>query len=243
MNWPGYSGCVVRKVAVAVARGCCLLTCLTVVSACGGGGGGSDSGSSSGDAGGSPDGIRVLHGAIDAAPVDLISSLNGSTLVSQVTFAGDKSYRRAPSGSQVFSLTRAFSPSQVVATVAADVASGGRYSVLLYGDVETFGLRTSLIEDVVPSEFSGSLIRFVNGVTGASAVQASGGEARATVAFGGASDYLGVSPGADVPVVVVRSADGAPAVSSRVSLSEGGAYTFLIAGEVSFYVKGVLFRD
>lgn len=244
MSWRGDSNGLVWSAAATVFRWCSLVTCLCVVAACGGGGGGgSGSDASGGDGGSSQYGVRVLHGAIDAAPVDLITSLGGSTLVSQATFAGDKSYRRAPSGSQVLSLTRAFSPSQVVATVAADVASDGRYSVLLYGDIETFGLRTSLIEDVVPRGFSGALVRFVNGATGASAVQASAGAARATLAFGEASEYLPVAPGSDVAVVAVRTADGAPVVNARVDLVEGGAYTFLIAGEVSFYVKGVLLRD
>jgi hypothetical protein len=218
-----------------------------LLSACGGGGGGGGSGSGGG---GSSDsrGIRVLHASIDASPVDLISSAASSTLISQVVFADSKGYRRAPSGAQTVSVTKAFSSSQVVQSFQVDLNPDDRYSILMYGDNQTFGVRTTLLRDEVPADISGVAVRIVNGVTGASAVSASissGGQvaAQEQVSFGEASEYLLIPGAGDVVISAVRSADGRTAARSTVTLTQGGAYTFLVAGEVGYYSKGILFRD
>lgn len=208
------------------------------LSACGGGGGGG------GDSeGGSEYGVRVLHGAIDAAPVDVISSARSGLVVSQAVFAGSKGYGSLPSGAQSLTLTRTLSPSQVVASFDATVESQDRYSLLLYGDSQTFGLRTRLIKDDVPSDVSGASIRVVNGATGASSViVAFSGGAGTEVEFGQNSQYLSISSGT-ITVRSTRRSDGAVVTSANVSLEEGAAYTYLIAGQVGYYTKGVLFRD
>lgn len=213
-----------------------VIVSLIGLAACGGGGGGGGEGSSE-------YGVRVLHGAIDAAPVDVISSAQSGPVVSQAVFAGSKGYRPLPSGSQSLSLARTLSPSQVVASFNASVESRDRYSLLLYGDVQTFGLRARLIKDEIPSDISGAAIRFVNGATGASSVivNVSGG-AGTEVEFGQNSDYFFTSPG-EVSVRVTRRADGAVVASANLTLEEGAAYTYFVAGQVGYYVKGVLLRD
>lgn len=206
------------------------------LTACGGGGGGGGEGSSE-------YGVRVLHGAIDAAPVDVISSAQSGPVVSQAMFAGSKGYRPLLSGTQSLSLTRTLSPSQVVASFDATIESRDRYSLLLYGDLQTFGLRTRLIKDEIPSDISGAAIRLVNGVTGAASVVVTvSGSGGADVEFGQNSDYLSTSPG-EVPVRVTRKSDGAVVATATLSLEQGGAYTYFIAGQLGYYAKGVLLRD
>jgi hypothetical protein len=185
-----------------------------------------------------------MHAAIDAAPVDLVASGSGETVISKAVFAGDKGYRSAPSGSQSYNLTRAAAPSQVVASLPITVEGDSRHTVLFFGDTQVFGLRAKVIADQIPDSFSGAVVRVVNGVTGASAVTANVGTTSLPVTpFGGASDYVEVPVGSGVSIVASRAADGRRAASATVDLVEGGAYTFLVAGEVGYYSRGVLFRD
>ncbi|MFO0417098.1 MAG: DUF4397 domain-containing protein [Pseudomonadota bacterium] len=232
-----------------LARYFLALVVSAVVIGCGGGGGGG--GGNGGDGGGALDGadseygVRVLHAAIDASPVDLVVSGSGQTVVSQAVFAGQKSYRSAPSGAQNFNLTRAFAPAQVVASLPITVEGDGRYTVLLFGDTQVFGLRAKVVTDQIPDDFSGAVVRVVNGATGAAAVRVNVGAVSIPGAtpFGGVSDYVEVPAGSGVSVVASRAADGQRAGGVTVDLAQGGAYTFLVAGEVGYYSKGVWFRD
>ena len=211
-----------------------------VATACGGGGGGGGSGDGGSD---SADGVRVLHGSIDAAPVDVISSAASSAVVSQAVFAGAKGYRSLRSGEQVLSLTRALNPGDVIASFNQNIAKGGRYSILLYGDGETFGLRTRLIVDEVPASISGASVRVVNGVTGAASLNVSiSGGGSEQIGFGQNSRYIETSAG-DVTISTSRAADGRVVSSVTPTLQAGRAYTVLVAGEVGYYVKSVLFTD
>ena len=238
----------VRAGISRVCVGVVFLSLISLLSACGGGGGGGGGNGSTG--GGSDDarGVRVLHASIDAAPVDLLSSAAASPVVTQIRFAGSRGYRRVPSGAQVLSLTRAFSPSQVVESFNVDVQPSDQYSILMYGDNQTFGVRAKLLKDEVPSDITGAAVRLVNGVTGASAVNFSAAvgatvAVQSQVSFGDASDYLRIGSAGELILSASRSADGRIVARSTVQLAEGGCYTFFVAGEVSYYTKGILFRD
>ena len=205
------------------------------MTACGGGGGGGGGGSDSSH------GVRVLHAAVDAAPVDVVSG--GATVLSQQFFAGDKGYRALSGGPQVLSLTRTLDPADILATFSVDVTSAGRYSILLYGDLQNLGLRTRLIEDAVPEDITGALVRVVNGVAGAATLTVSVSPGEATqVGFGQNSDYL-ITQAGEVRVDARRTVDGSRAGSVVLSAEEGRAYTVLFAGEVGFYTKAVAFSD
>jgi hypothetical protein len=131
----------------------------------------------------------------------------------------------------------------VIGTLSVDASSGDRYTVLLYGDNATFGLRTQLFKDEIPDAQGNAVLRVVNGVTQAATVTVSIGAAPAqTITFGGATDYVATSGGA-VNVSAVRTTDGAPVQSGPITLEAGKAYTLLLAGEIGYYTKGVLFTD
>jgi hypothetical protein len=122
-------------------------------------------------------------------------------------------------------------------------SSKDRYTILLYGDTTTFGLRTRLIKDEIPEMSGNAVLRVINGVTQAANVTVSIGTAPAqSIAFGGDSGYI-ATPGGAVNVTAVRSIDGSPLQSGAVTLEAGKAYTLLLAGEVGYFVKSVLFTD
>jgi hypothetical protein len=213
---------------------------VAMASACGGGGGGGGGGGSEGD---SAYGVRVLHAAIDGVPVDLSSSSSSAPLLSQQVFAGTKGYRGLPDGIQTLSLTRTQTPSDVKGTFSVGATSNDRYTILLYGDTTTFGLRTRLIKDEIPELNGNAAIRVINGVTKAAEVTVTVGSSSAqSVAFGGDSGYILTAPGA-VTITAARSVDGSPLQSGPITLAGDTAYTLLLAGEVGYYVKSVLFTD
>ena len=215
-----------------------LIILASMLTACGGGGGGGGS-SAGGEVG---TGIRVLHAAIDVVPVDVISTAKEGVIVSQAVFAASSSYRSLPSGTQVLSLTTAFNSTQVIATFNLDVSSDSRQSIVLYGDNQSRGTETKLLNDQLPESFTGGLIRVVNGATGASALSVSTPTDSLTVDFGASSQYVNATPGV-VQVVSRVALDGSTVTTNALTVEEGRAYTVLIAGEVGYYAKGVVFSD
>ena len=164
-------------------------------------------------------------------------------MVSGAFFAGGKGYRSIPKGAQSLLLTKASSPSQVVASFDVAATSDDRYTVVLYGDNQTFGLRTRLVQDEPPDIDDGAALRVIHGATGAAALSVSveGGSPR-VVAFGDNTDYISTAAGS-VRVTTARAADGRVATSTSLNLESGRSYTYLVAGELGYYVKGVLFVD
>jgi hypothetical protein len=165
-------------------------------------------------------------------------------VTSKVYFADSKSYRRLTSGPQSLSLVSALNTSDVVASFDVTSSGSDTYSILLYGSLNGNGLRAKLLKDSSPEEFSGALVRFVHGVTGASAitVNATGSEGPQQVSLGAVSEYIPVTPGS-IKLTASRAADGSRLVAITETLEEGRAYTVLVAGETGYYTKGVLFRD
>ena len=216
-----------------------LIILASMLTACGGGGGGGGGSSAGGEVG---TGIRVLHAAIDVVPVDVISTATEGVIVSQAVFAASSSYRSLPSGTQVLSLTTAFNSTQVIATFNLDVSSDSRQSIVLYGDNQSRGTETKLLNDQLPESFTGGLIRIVNGATGAAALSVSTPTDSLTVDFGASSQYVNATPGV-VQVVSRVALDGSTVTTNALTVEEGRAYTVLIAGEVGYYAKGVVFSD
>lgn len=202
----------------------------------------------SGSSGGSTKGIRVLHASIEAAPVDVLSSAAEEPVISQVFFGGSNSYRKIPADQQTISITRAFTPSRVVASFDVDGSLIERSSLLLYGDLSSLGLKVKMIEDNIPDRFEESALKFVHGLVGASAILVSGHvDGRLLfeelIEFGGASEYVNVPMEQAVQLVIHRVVDGRLIESPSFTLEKGRAYTALVTGEVGYYTKTVLYND
>jgi len=209
----------------------------TFLSACGGGGGGG--GGESAD----NVGIRVLHAAIDAVPVDVVTTAAAPTFVTRGTFALPSSYKRLAEGAQVLNLTRANSPADVVAKFSATIEDGKRYSLLFYGDNAEFGLRSKLVEDKSPADRSGApIVRLASAATGAANVRVTVGGSSLTAAFGSFSQY-GEVPAGVSRVTATREVDGRTLANFSYTFEAGHAYTLLIAGEVEYFTKGVVLLD
>ncbi len=214
---------------------------------CGGGGGGGsgEKGSSKNKPTSNVKGtaIRILHGAIDANPVDLYSSLKEDKLGSSF-FAESSFFVSLPSGEQVLKLVRATSLDQISA-FPITVEKDSRRTLLLYGNVEKFGLSTNLVEDNRPEILNGmSAFRVAHALIGASAVSATLGDVVITdgTQSGGISSYIEV-PAGDFELKINRTVDKRSLFSGLISLAESRTYTFLITGEVDYLIIGRNLED
>jgi len=228
--------CIFRPLITAVS--CVLIAC--------GGGGSSSGGTGGGSIGRDADtGVRVLHAAIYGTPVDLVSSLRSGPLETKIHFVDSKSYRSLPFGAQTISITRALNPDIVLASFPVTSSGNNAYSLLLFGDAGTSGLKAKLIEDSPPLFANSAAVRFVNGASAATALRVNvtgwNGGAR-VVSLGGASDYAEAPVGL-ARITANRSSDGRGAAALDYNLLPGRAYTVLIGGEVGYYSKAVVFQD
>jgi len=222
-------------------RRCIGLSCVLVIASCGGGGGGGGGGESA-----SRTGVRVLHAAIDAAPVDVLVTGNTSPVASKAVFALDNSYHALPNGALNLTVTRTANSGAVVGSFTATADSSSKFSILLYGDNSTFGLRTALFADETPADSDGAHLRVVDGVTGAARIALTLSSSAAVeglqAEFGEAGGYVAVPVG-PATIRASRVVDGRVIVSTSATLQAGKAYTYLVAGEVDYFVKGLLLED
>lgn len=194
---------------------------------CGGGGGGSGEGSQS------TSGVRVLHGAIDAAPVDLVLDSDG--VVQTVRYGETAGYRKLAEGVHAITMYRA--KDLVTPLFSRSVTSDGeqKFTVLLHGDRELLGLRTSLIAESAPSVPEGAaLVRLIHGVARAAAIEASGA-AQLAASFGAASTFTNIAPG-PVSFRLARKVDGVTLGRAEFVAEAGKAYSIFLGGEADYLV-------
>ncbi len=218
-----------------------LLTALFLLSACGGGGGGGGSSDSSGTGNtNARQGIRLIHSAIDFAPL----ALNAATgQVDQARFAEASYHGKLASGLQNLNLVNAASGTVSYWSAAVDLQDGQRKTILVYGGYKDQNLRVSVLNDAaVDSSGDFAYVRFINGFTDSAAanfnipnlVQS------ASVNSGSASAYVPVVPGAYDFLV-----DSAGVTVGRVSssVSAGKAYSVIGQGVPGYFVSSNLLED
>ena len=203
---------------------------------CGGGGGGSSSSSSS------PRGLRVLHAGVELAPVDVRLSSDLSLFMGSNSFSQSALRTSFPEGAGSFILTRANTPNDVLGRFSLPVEPKERYSLLVFGDVGSFGTQMSFFPDG-SEEISGTALRLIHGLVGASELQLDiAGAMMLQAAFGGASEYGASAPGVH-RIVIKRKTDGREIVSRELTLVEDTQYSFFVFGELDYLNSSRLLID
>ena len=211
------------------------LLILLLLSSCGGGGGG---GGSAAGGSSSSTGIRVLHGAIEAAPLDLVVDNDGVVATvpfGKMPFGENVGYHELSEG--VHAITAYRTKDLAVPLFSRSLTTDGsqKFTLLLHGDRGQFGLRYSLISDAVPVVPTGSgLVRLIHGVVGAASIQSSG-SASVEASFGSASDFVTVAAGA-ANFRLARKADGATLARAEFVVEPGRAYSLFLGGEADYLV-------
>ena len=221
---------------VTLGAGFGLVMSLSLAS-CGGGGGGGGSGSSR-------TGARLLHGSIDSAPYNLISSNDPTVVVATARFGEASDRRGIGKGEQILSIgiTKGAEPNKFSFPITVD--KGFKQSILLFGNVEDGNLGANLINDDAGEIPSGSsMVKVINGVNSAAAVIATlTGIEPVEVSFGSSSEYVQISPGV-YDFTVKRKSDGNQFYSSQVTFEKNKAYSLWIGGEGQYLVSVKQLQD
>ncbi len=201
----------------------------------------SGGGSGSGDAGRTA--VRIIHAAIDTAPLDLYSS-EEIGLIGTSKFGAQAKFFNVNRGNQVFSLTVS-QTSRTVFSVPLTVIDKQRQTILAYGNRDNLGLRVNtLIDD--PGEVSGdqSALRVVHALVGAAQIdcQMVGAIVCGDLEFGNAAIYSKIAAG-DGRITIKRSADKKVVFDADLSFEGGKAYSLIIMGEVDYFVRAPLLQD
>lgn len=213
---------------------------LVFLASCGGGGGGESEGSKVDSS--AQTGVRLLHAAIDLPPVT-VSSTAKETASSQVRFNERSLYTGLPLGEQNLTVRPMGAEGVESFSFPVQVSPRKRFSVLVFGTRETFGVQASLFEDSLPDIPEGSAaVRVLHGLSGASALRGSVGGVGFETDFGGATEYL-IVPAGDIAVNASRSADGRVAVSGVRSVANRKAYTLIVSGELGYLALTNLLED
>lgn len=224
---------------IKTIRSLALILCVSTLAACSGGGGGGEGGSASSKS--ARTGIRVLHGAIDGSPLDVIAA---SAVIQNAKFGDATVHAGLGTGPQVITLSRAKDPALQVANFTIDVQKDDHYSILFFGDRYSFGLESVLLRDGAGELASGNgAIRVVHGMTGARSVNLNiAGVGSAGAEYGTASEYTQVPAGPYV-VTVTRGSDGAVAYQTTVEVAQGGSYSVWVGGQQGYFVAGRVIQD
>ncbi len=209
---------------------------------CSGGGGGDGSGG--GSTSSAKTGVRILHAAIDHAPMEVYSSENLEAAVQKAGYSEQTFYSNLSASAQTLIVRPYLRPEQLF-SFDLDVQKNGHYSLLIYGgEAWNGGLQAKIISDQIPEGVSGAAFKVVNAIHGAASASVSidGQSVDAGVGFGSATDYLSLTAGVHT-VSLSRVVDGHLMGSSVITLEEGVPYTLLMSGEVGYFVKAQLFED
>ncbi len=223
---------VILKLSFVMAGVCLLCSC--------GGGGGSGKSSSTG--------VRVLHGAIDEAPIDV--AVTGELPLGTFHFAIVDPYVSLDEGPHELVLSARQRPEEIFSRFTFDFHRGEKWSVLVFGGNGNVPLQFALQNDTAQlaslgdfAEGKGAL-RVAHAAFGAAGVRVfiNGSPVGEEIAYGHYSNFLPVGSAAPV-LEVQRASDGKLLARTTVAMQSGGTATVLIAGEVDLLVTATTFSD
>jgi hypothetical protein len=214
-----------RLLQVALSLSLCFFT------ACGsGGGGGGSGGGNDGTRRTSGTGIRIIHGALDVAPVDLKI---GESYLNRGTFMIPDFYSSVNKGTQNIILERANSPGVTYFSQPMELADKTEYSLILSGRTSrnTFAV-TVLEEPVVRPDSGQARVQLVNALEGSSPLVLNGGGiSLGPVAFRGGSGYGVVASGPQT--FTVTNTKGGLVGTVTTDLADRGEATIVFGGASS----------
>lgn len=114
----------------------------------------------SGGGGSSSGNVLVVHGELDESPVAVAV---GDTVLPSVRYAESLPYAPVPAGQATVKVTRDNSPSDILATIAANIEKGASYTIVVTGQTSSQTNRVFLVTDEEPDLSSGEGgVRFIN---------------------------------------------------------------------------------
>lgn len=217
-----HTACSRRSAAIAAKTA--VLTGIVLVCGCsGGGGGGSGGGGRTDDTA-----VRIVHGAIDQAPVDL--SVDG-LFTATAKFGDSTQYVPVADGAHSFGLTAVNSPATVVGSLTGNLEKQTEYSLILFGKEEGGSFSVQLVPDQVARPEKGfAAVRVIHSVASQGPLTVTANTtAIPETAFGKVSPFTTVPSGATQ--FVVRNRDGGTIGTASAVIEDQGEITVLISGD------------
>jgi hypothetical protein len=199
-----------------------------MLTSCGGGSGG----------GSSSKGVRVLHGSIDAPPVDLFST-GKEEILQSARFAQAVEFRDGGGDGQTIALTRT-GASVSIFREDVNFKDTPRISVLVYNTNEAGGVLFNAIKETLPEKIESgtSVVQFIHSVHGAGTVDVSinGSLVAGSVPFGSSSGYISVPAETALNILIQRTVDKKTLTSGSNIFPDRKPSTILATGEEGFFV-------
>lgn len=209
-----------------------------VIQGCGGGGGGGG--------GSAQTGVRILHAAIDTAPVDASTATDKQTTILQTArFAQNVPYVPLGKGPQSITLTISQRPGDIVGTVNFEVTSGERRSLLVIGGIGSLSREVHvLLDEKVKPAGGQAAVRAIHGVAGAAAITVllDGQGLGSAIPYGEASTPELVSAGSH-RISIQRLVDGKTVAAQTAVLESNKSYSILAAGDADYFVALPLLEE
>ena len=206
-----------------------ILSSLSALS-CGGGGGGGG--------GGGTEGVRIVHAALDHAPVELIVS-GGTTAQALQTaaYAEDKGFSSIAGGDSVL-VVRSSLNGKVLGQTQVNNPGGAQIDVLLTQVTDGDPVVKSFSRER-PSAAGGGCVRVINGIQDSSGLtlQISGSAGSSNVPFAGESGYVTAPAGAAISV------NSAGSVRQAGTVPSGKCATIVASGIQSSFWVAKLYED
>ncbi len=201
---------------------------------CGGGGSGNST---------SREGLRILHGAIDFPPLEILSSVSEQSLGFE-QFLGSGQRMRLMAEDQELRVFARGRFDDRFSTLSLSNFTGGNASYLVYGDYNNYGLRIARLSEALPEfDSRSSVLRVAHAVLGAAKLRIELISGQTILAdFGSASNFVVIEPG-DYSLVIRRDADGREVSRVSLQLPGGKSSTLLVAGEVDVFIQSRVYFD
>jgi len=209
---------------------------LLTLTACSGGGGGGEGSSEST----STTGVRIMHGGIDSAPMELTSAGDSKVLQTAI-YAESKGYAPVGTGQKTITVTPKGSAGPVFSQGFAIDKNQG-FSILVFGERGGSGVRSALIDET-PTITDQTSVKFVNGLIGSSFIRVRVGTNTVSdpIGIGTSSEYIPLQ--SDVINFTVFNSSGGVVHSAERTLESGKAHSVLIVGQESFLVVDEVFKN
>lgn len=226
---------------LSILRAIAISIIVSSLAACGGGGGGGGGGNSRS----AETGVRLIHSAIDASPIQIFSSVTPAQAVQSARFGQTVLFAELPRGAQTLDVKRGATDTLFSSTI--EVEKSQHYSILFFENPSDLSPRFALVLDPeidVPGDMAA--VRIGHAAIGAGSISAftSSNETVASrVPYGAFSDYVTVPAATTGRISFARDTDGRTVHSTAIQLSGGHAYTLVLSGQIDYFVTAPLLED
>ncbi len=204
-----------------------LLCFILLLSSCGGGGGGGDSRRTRDTA------IRIIHGSLDGAPVEITFDAEDEEAVRKAAFGEGSSFRRVEAGPIALNVERANSQGVGLGIVSAELENETEYTIFINGEARTGSIRATLLpEAVLQPEVGMARVQLLHGVENLGRLRLRvGGELSTAISRGAASSFMDIVSGPQS--FEVLNADGGVVARLSLEVEDQSEITILAAGDSS----------